>query len=62
MVMDITFAFPDKNHATVDDCTVRDEWFFKRSSELRAKMIMIEMSEVQEEQLEEKIFMLAQGS
>jgi hypothetical protein len=45
-----------------DDCTVRDEWFIKWSSELREKMIMIEMSEVQEEQLEEKLFMLAQGS
>jgi len=36
---------------TGDDCTVRDELFIKWSSELRAEMIMIEMSEVQEEQL-----------
>jgi hypothetical protein len=32
-----------------DDCTVRDEWFIKRSLELRAKMIIIEMSKVREE-------------
>jgi hypothetical protein len=29
---------------------------------LRAEMIMIEMTEVQEEQLEEKLFMLAEES
>jgi hypothetical protein len=33
----------------------------KKSSELRVEMIIIEMFEVQEEQLEEKLFMLAQG-
>ena len=42
-----------------DDCTVRDEWFIKRSLELRAKMIMIKMSEVQEEQVEQRLFMPA---
>jgi hypothetical protein len=42
-----------------DDCTVRDEWFIKRSLELRSKMIIIEMSEVQEEQVEQRLFMPA---
>jgi hypothetical protein len=36
----------------IDDCTVRDEWFIKRSLELRAKMIMIKMFKEQKEQVE----------
>jgi hypothetical protein len=43
----------------LDDCTVRDEWFIKRSLELRSKMIIIEMSKVQEEQVEQRLFMPA---
>jgi hypothetical protein len=42
-----------------DDCTVKDEWFIKRSLELRAKMIIIKMFEVQEKQVEQRLFMPA---
>jgi hypothetical protein len=33
--------YSDINITEIDDCTVRDEWFIKRSLELRAKMIIL---------------------
>jgi hypothetical protein len=41
----IGLAFAFQKHR-FDDCTVRDEWLIKRSLELRAKMIIFEMSKV----------------